>query len=522
MALDLNSVRNKASNAFSGFTRGQKTMLGLAAVAIIIGGFFFLQWASAPSYSPLFSNLPAEEAAAITQELTAQGVDYELADGGSTVMVPKDQVYDLRLSLSAQGLPADGSPGYALLDEQGITASEFRQRVDYQRALEGELSNTISAIDSVDSATVHLVMPEDDLFTDDETHASASVLVDTRDRLPASQVQAIVHLVSSSVEALAPEEVTVADADGNVLWTPGDDGLAAAAGDARVAQTSTYEQQLATSIEEMLAPATGAGRAIVRVSADLDFDRRETTTESFSDTDEAPVVNESTANETYAGNGTSATGVLGPDGTPIAGGGTGTNYESESADRTYAVDKVTEQIQSAPGDVERMSVAVILDDRADVEVSEVERVVAAAAGLQRDRGDTIEVTRLAFDQSVAEEAQAELEAAAGDQRFSQIIDLARTAATVLIVAVVLFLAYRSAKKSAKARMPLALPAQRTSVAQLADLAAAEAIETLPVRALPSPTDERRVAVQAEIGELIDRQSDDVAKMLRGWLGEGKD
>jgi flagellar M-ring protein FliF len=522
MALDLNSVKNRASSAFSGFTRGQKTMLGLAGAAIVIGGFLFLRWASAPSYSPLFSNLPAEEAAAITQELTGQGVDYELADGGSTIMVPKTQVYDLRLSLSAQGLPADGAPGYTLLDEQGITASEFRQRVDYQRALEGELANTISAIDSVDGATVHLVMPEDDLFTDDETHASASVLVDTRDRLPASQVQAIVHLVSSSVEALVPEEVTVADADGNVLWTPGDDGLAAAAGDARVAQTSTYEQQLATSIEEMLAPATGAGRAIVRVSAELDFDQRQTTTESFSDPNESPVVSETTNNETYAGNGTSATGVLGPDGTPIAGGGTGTNYESESADRTYAVDKVTEQIESAPGDVERLSVAVILDDRADVEVAEVERVVAAAAGLQPDRGDSIEVTRLAFDQSVADEAQAQLQAAAGDQRFSQLIDLARTAATVLIVAVVLFLAYRSAKKSARARMPLALPA-RASVAQLAELAAAEAIvETRPIRALPNPADDRRVAVQAEIGDLIDRQSDDVAKMLRGWLGEGKD
>jgi flagellar M-ring protein FliF len=135
---DVNQLRQKASSLFSGFTSGQKTVLALAVVGVLLGGFMFTKWAATPSYTALFSNMTAGDAAAVTEQLSAQGVDYQLADGGSTVMVPREKVYQLRLDLSSQGLPNEESPGYALLDEQGITTSEFRQRVDYQRAMEGE------------------------------------------------------------------------------------------------------------------------------------------------------------------------------------------------------------------------------------------------------------------------------------------------------------------------------------------------------------------------------------------------
>ncbi len=154
----------------------------------------------------LFNNLSGEDASAIVENLTAEGVTYELADGGATIMVPKDQVYDLRIQMSGQGLPANSDSGYALLDKQGITTSEFMQHVGYQRALEGELNKTIGSIDGVQAATVHLAIPQKDVFSDDAEKPTASVLIAAQGNTPLSnqQVQSVVHLVASSVDGLDP------------------------------------------------------------------------------------------------------------------------------------------------------------------------------------------------------------------------------------------------------------------------------------------------------------------------------
>src|SRR5437867_11531888 len=146
MALDVTIARHRAAGVWSGFTSGQKTMLALATAAVVVGGYFFTQWAAQPTWAPLYGNLASSDAASITQELSGKGVQYKLADGGATVMVPQAQVYQLRLDMSAKGLPTGGSQGYSLLDKQGITTSEFRQRVDYQRALGGELARPIGAL----------------------------------------------------------------------------------------------------------------------------------------------------------------------------------------------------------------------------------------------------------------------------------------------------------------------------------------------------------------------------------------
>src|SRR5207248_11601182 len=140
----------------------------------LAGGMFFSSWASKPTYTPLFSNLQPSDAAAVTQKLTSSKVPYKLADGGQTVMVPQNQVYQQRLNLSASGLPTGGTQGYSLLDKEGITTSEFTQRIDYQRALEGELSKTIGAIDGVSAASVHVVVPNNDVFSEDTSKPSRS------------------------------------------------------------------------------------------------------------------------------------------------------------------------------------------------------------------------------------------------------------------------------------------------------------------------------------------------------------
>ena len=210
---------------------GQKVVIGLLLVGLVLGGFFFYSWITTPTQAPLFSNLASTDASAIVDELNAEGVAYDLADGGGTIMVAKDKVYDLRLAMSGKGLPAGQDTGYALLDKQGITTSEFQQQVTYQRALEGELSNTLEALKGVNQAVVHVALPKDEVFVTEQKKPTASVLLDLAPgtELTGEQIQAVTNLVSSSVQSMDPDQVTVTDSTGHVLSAPGT-GITAGAG----------------------------------------------------------------------------------------------------------------------------------------------------------------------------------------------------------------------------------------------------------------------------------------------------
>lgn len=532
--VDLAAARDRAARLFSGFTAGQKTTLALAAVATIIGGLLFMRMSASTEMAPLYSNLTAESAADVTSALDAAGVSYELANGGSTIRVPRADVQRVRLDLASRGLPRDGAPGYALLEEQGITTSEFRQRVDYQRAMEGELARTIKEIDGVDSAIVHLVMPEDDLFSGDAQHPSASVLVSTTPNQPMSamQVQAVVHLVASSVEGLESQHVTVADNSGRVLNAPGEDGALAAASDIRASQTSAYEAAMAADIERMLLPVTGAGRVRVNVDSELNFDRRETTTDTYGEPGTAPVVEENVQTEEYTGgNGNVVGGVLGPDALPVAGEGAGeTTFNGENTTRVYANNRTTEHTVDAPGDVERLAIGVVVDEGADVDVQAIEQLIRNGTAFDADRGDTMEVSLLPFDRTAAETAQAQLDAAASAESRAQLFSLLRTVAAVLIVAIVLFLAWRSHRKGV-ARYPIAipldsadpdergLPSGRGDINLTGDAVQALTGELEALLAGPSEADLRREELQTQITEMIDRQADDVAQVLRAWMAD---
>ena len=526
MPAQLNGIVGRGKQLLAGFTSGQKAMTALALVALLIGGFAFTSWAAKPALVPVFTNLASADAAAITEQLSASGTPYELADGGSTVLVPQKDVYQLRLDLSAAGLPAGGTTGYELLDKQGITTSEFRQRVDYQRALQGELSKTISSIEGVEATTVHLVIPEEALFSDDNRQPSASVLVKTRPgaKLSSGQVQAVVNLVSSSVEGLEPAQVTLADASGNVLSSAGDDGASAAAGDARASQTATFEASLQESVQQMLAPVVGAGKAVVRVKADLDFDKRETRTERFETDRKAPTVSETTARESYEGTGQVVGGVLGPENVTTPEGGDST-YDKESTSRQYAVGKVTEKAVAAPGKVQRLSVAVILDAEAAgvVNPAEVKQLVGAAAGIDTARGDVVEVSRMTFDDSAAKAAEEELAKLEAAEKSQQRWGLLRTVAVLLVVGLVLVHAMRILRRDR--RVPVTVAVQELEARQQQAIAAEEAAmlaaqARLQLAAAPAdPAEERRLSVQHEIGELVERQPEEVAQLLRGWLAD---
>src|SRR3954451_613077 len=292
---------DRARSLWSTINVGQKIVIGLLVVGLALGGVFFYRWITAPTLSPLFSNLSSADASAIEQ-LNAEGASYELADGGGTIMVAQDQVYDLRLSMSGQGLPAGDDTGDALLDTQGITTSEFQHQVTYPRALEGELSKTLEALDGVNRAVVHVALPTDEVFVTEQKKPTASVLLDLAPgtALAGEQIQAVTNLVSSSIQDMDPDQVTVTDSTGQVLSAAGS-GVTAAAGDARSQVEKDYETRPKDNPHAILDRVVGSGHAVVSVRADVDLDQRQSTSETYTYKNGTPPLSSSSTTEQYSG-----------------------------------------------------------------------------------------------------------------------------------------------------------------------------------------------------------------------------
>lgn len=558
---DLERTKSQLQRFLGGFTTGQKVVSVLAAIGLVVVGMVFISSSPKQQYAPLFSNLDPKDASSITTALQSKGVNYKLGNGGDTILVPQSQVYQTRLDMSAQGLPTGNSDGYSLLDKEGLTTSEFKQNVDYQRALEGELSKTIGALDAVDGATVHLVVPQNDVFASDSQKPSASVLVKTKPNqsLDSGSVQAIVNLVASSVAGMDPNTVTVADTKGTVLAAPGMAG--AAAGDVHSGDTAGYEQRVTQSVQDMLNGVYGPGHAIVRVAATLNFDQKATTATAYGNDvaqqittgtttttiaggptttpTTAPALTQNQKTETYTSNGGgTAAGVLGT-GTPTVGGGGNTNYSNNENNSDFGVGKVTAEVRTAPGTVDRMSVAVVVDGK-KVQASDlpnVQNLVQAAVGLNPARGDQINVTRMTFDNTQAKDAAKALSATDAAKKQNALFDMIKALVALLLVGVVLFLAWRAMKKAAKRepiRTPLDLRAleaatpgmgtnrllqaqQLAQLAQLQGLDDAAMPPSIEAAALPEPTELDQV--EKDIIGLIDHQPDEAAATLRSWLAD---
>lgn len=520
---------------FNTFTTGQKAVVGVGLVVILFAGFFVFRWASTPAYSPLFSNLAAEDASAIVEQLEAEGTPYELADGGATIKVPRAEVYDARIRLSGEGLPSGGDTGYEILDSQDLSTSQFQEQTGYKRAMEGELSQTIEALDAVDTAVVHLAIPQKELFASEEQPTTASVLVETKpgQTLEPQQVQAVVHLVASSVEGLDPKQVTVADASGAVLSASGDDFGTAA--DTRSQQVKSFEEKLSTQVQGMLDKVLGAGNTAVQITAQLNFDKTVTNTKRYFSDPEMVPLSDTTLTETYTapGGGLDNGGVVGPDGAldPNAANnnvpGNATNYRKESRTADNAVGEEVEQREAAPGGVESLHVGVIVDQNAPgaANVAEIETLVSSALGIDAQRGDTVAVSTMAFDRTAEEAAAEALAAAKKAEDREALIGLIKTAALVLLVAGILIAAMLRSRKRAKARdeatnymvEQIRRRDDEIEATQVVPLPAAAPMPELEVDPRFVERDALRAAARDEIAAMVEKQPEEVANLLRGWL-----
>ena len=510
--------RVSTGDLFASMPTAHKVMIGISAAVLAMAGFLFVGWVSTPSYTLLYSGLDDDSLAEVVNELERQGVAYEVEGGGSRVLVPQSQVHQVRADLVTAGVNATTSvDGYEIIDGQGLNVSDGVQAVNIKRALEGELTKTIVTMDSVDNAEVHLVLPEQTLFAEDQEPATASVLLETSRNLTATEVETVLYILAGSVEGLSPDNVTVADVSGRVLHAAGQEATASVTGDRNLQMTRQFEQTLATDIDNLLAAAIGPGHASVVVRARLNFDEETTETETY-DPESTVVLREQTINEAYNGVGDPPGGVIGVDGGVEPEADTDpatTDYERAEATREFGADRVVTRSVNAPGKIENLSVAVLLDDGTGTganvpAVEEVESLIAAAVGLDAGRGDEVAVSTIAFPApaEIVDEAEPAAEVAAPAAGPMDLIPQAIGGAVLVVVAVSLLLMTRRGRR----RKGDDGGAPEAQVAVPAALGAGTPEPAPAGGALPA-------SAQTEVMDLIQRQPEEMAVLLRSWLAD---
>jgi flagellar M-ring protein FliF len=382
-----------------------KGVLAVSTVAILAILVLLLKVATAPSYSVLSSGLDPAQTGKITAALDSQGITYKLENNGTQLAVDKAQLAKARIALAGAGVAVSGSgsqPGYELLDKTKLGSSQFQQQVTYQRALEGEIARTIDGVEGVSGATVQLVLPQDTLFASEQSPATAAVMLqNTADTLMPGAVRGIAQMTASSVKGLSPSKVTITDGSGQLLWPQGD-----SAGDGGVAATkqaaqAAYSRQLESTLNALLSSTLGPGKAQVQVNADLNVDK--TSLKSLTYAKKGVPLKTTSDVEKLKGTGSTSGGTAGtgsnvPTYSNSASTGSGnSNYNHTSKSTDWGVDKTIKTQDVAPGAINKLSVALLVDKSVPAAtVASLQKTIAAAAGLNTTRGDTISMTQMAF------------------------------------------------------------------------------------------------------------------------------
>ena len=455
---------------FTRTTGGRKIMMmfGVAAVVAVMGAVWM--WGQQPDYRVLFSNFSDRDGGAIVAELEKMNIPYKFAEGGGAVLVPANHVYDARLKLASQGLPKGGNVGFELMENQKLGSSQFIERVNFQRAMEGELARSIESVASVQAARVHLAMPKDSVFVSEQKAPTASVLLNLHPgrTLDTQQVSAIVHLVASSVPELPTKNVTIVDQNGNLLSETGKAASINGMDPSQIKYVQDLQQNITKRIESIITPIVGLNNVRAEATADVDFSRSEQAVESYkpNQTPEAMVVRSQQTSESTNG-GAGVGGVPGaltnqppvPATAPISAAGPAAGAGQAASPNTsirkdatvnYEIDKTIQYVQQGSGGLKRLSVAVVVNykkttDKAgkvsmkplsEAETTQITNLVKEAMGFNQERGDTLKVVNSPFattEQEVIPELPLWKEP--GN------IQMAKDAGKYLLMAVVLLLLY---------------------------------------------------------------------------------
>ncbi|MCZ4299749.1 MULTISPECIES: flagellar basal-body MS-ring/collar protein FliF [Microbacterium] len=531
------TVFQRIGRVIAGFSLAQRTIAIIGVAVLALGIVALSSWLTRPTYTPLFSGMSASDANAVVEQLRSSSVPYELADGGATVLVPEKDVYDQRLAAASAGLPGASSGGYSLLDDMGVTTSEFQQSVTYKRAIEGELAATISSIEGVTAASVQLAIPEESVFVSETVDATASVFVETSGNatLTPKQVEAIVHLTSAAVSGMKPENVAVVDQSGQTLSAA---GVGTTGGVDQ--QASDYEARVTANVQQMLDTVVGPGNAKVTVVAEIDHSVNERVEETYTPAEGAPPLTEQTRTDRQDGSSSNA-GVLGPDNIAVPStDGDGTSESTETS-KTNAVNKSTQSTSTPAGSLLRQSVSVAVDAGAggDLSTAQLSDLVETAAGIDTERGDSIAVELVSFNQTSSEAAQAALQAAKETEAAERQAVLLNTLIIAAAIALPLLLAVIAALVRMRRRANSATefdqlfgdrPAPLSAIGAGATTAAIDQAATTPLAFLettpdpepepdPEPAQVSLERRRAEIDSLTRQDPKRTAELLRTLIDD---
>ena len=411
---------SQLKTAIAGLSPARKLTLVVLVAGMVAGFAFMLSWSGQHQYHHLFTNLAPEDAGDILAYLKEQKVPYQVSAGGSAILVPEDRVYESRMELASRGLPQGSGIGFEVFDNTRLGMTEFVQNVNFQRALQGELSRTINQIAEVESSRVHIVMPSRSVFIEDEEPASASVVLNLRRGkwLSPSQVEGIVHLVSASVSRLSPQHVTVVDSNGKLLAGFSEGTTLAKLSSDQLEYQEKLERNLETRVKTMLEKALGRDKAVVRIACALNFKRQEMTEERYYP-DNRVIRSEQVLKEKAGDRSGMPAGVPGVRSNlarrPAAGVQTD-EVEFEKNDRTvnYEIGKLVSHIVEPVANVKNISAAVVVDGtyeqvkkrdgsidfkyspRRAEEMEQIRTIVMGAINFDEQRGDKVEVANIPF------------------------------------------------------------------------------------------------------------------------------
>ncbi len=518
-------------------------MAAVAAALVAVFGFIMLR-VTAPQMTPVFTDLTVEDSAAIVKDLERQAIPYELKNDGAIVLVPRERVARIRMKLAEGGLPKGGAIGYEIFDKSDtLGATSFVQNINHLRALEGELARTIRAIDRVQAARVHLVLPERPLFSRDKVEPSASIVLRVRGALDASQVRAVRHLVASAVNGLKPQRVSIVDEAGRLLADGALTEDNTSAGITADERGANYERRLRDQIEGIVTSVVGPGRARVQLAAEFDFNRITQTQDRYDP--EGRVLRSSQTREEVTASGA-------PEGQVTVGnelpGATPQNQAQRDQSKkseeivNYEVSRTTKTEVTEGGRIKRVSAAVLVDgsyaknDKGDVvyqprskeELDRIAALVRSAIGFDQKRGDQVEVVNLRF----AEAPASPIVEPAGWLSFLQFTkdDVMRTVELIVMailgLIVVLFVVRPLVRRIVTPEAPGAATAAVAGPVGAAAPAIAAATNE-PIQVAPSQTakmiDMAQVQGQVhaqsiqKVGELAERNPHETVAIVRQWL-----
>jgi flagellar M-ring protein FliF len=504
---DLNRLKASARRFASGFTHGQKAVTVAAVIGVILVGAIFMSLSGKPTYAILFSNLQPSDAGAITQKLATDHVQYQLQDGGGTILVPQNDVDAERLSVAQAGLPSQSSSssGLSILDKEGITTSQLTQQADYLQAIQSELESTINSIHGVTSSVVTVAMPANQTFalgSSNPTGASVLVNLQPGTTLTYPEVQAISSLTASSVPGLQVSDVTVADSNGNLLAGPG-----VSANGEQTSVEAAYDAATQSKVVAYLAGVLGPNNADVQVNASLNFDQIKTETQSLvSGTNGKPITAcTSTQKSTtkYAGAGS-------PPGSTLSNTSSSSNgnYTQTQSQSTCEASTQNQTTVNSPGAVTTQSVAVLVNKKsipAGLSLASLKSGVAAAAGIQATRGDVLSFSATNFSPA------ANPATAVTTPKASMLTTALKPGLAFLLVLIVLFMLWRTSRKSKKQAVAVDTAFDSLGLDPYGITAGDPITAEIPAISAATPSQ------LSNIQEIVDGQPEEVATVLRSWL-----